>query len=160
MPFSCSVFIFSHFLSLTIARHFLGGSFTYRHVQQTSPSNSLSTIAVEVRFHISNHYFICTQQQVNEHLIVYLIGESTPYDAKKKAYLWHDVEHVRKNPGYYRIQCHTDPSNKACESFSEEMWAHCESANENSGYSILRRQFVLNLDLSKSIQLHYVGTLQ
>ena len=160
MTFSCSLLICSQFFSLTTALHFLGGSFTYRHVRQTSPSDKLSSIAVEVRFHISNHYFICTQQQVNEHLVVYLIGESITYDAKTKAYLWHDVGPVRKNRDYYRIQCHSDPSNKACNALNEEMWAYCESANENSGYSILRRQFMLRVDLSKPIQLHYVGTLK
>jgi hypothetical protein len=96
---------FPSFFSLSIASHFLGGSFTYRHIQQPIDYNSYKSILVEIRFHISDHYFICTPEQVNEHMIVYLIGESVPYDKINNTYLWFETEAIRKNKHFYNIEC-------------------------------------------------------
>ncbi|CAF0784337.1 unnamed protein product [Rotaria sp. Silwood1] len=98
--------------------------------------NPANDLAIEIRFHISDHYFICTPEQVNEHMIVYLIGESVPYDKINNQYL-------------------CESQNHACKHFQEKTWAYCESANENSGYSILRRQFLLMIEKYKPIQLRY-----
>jgi hypothetical protein len=148
--------VFLSFFSLIIASHFLGGSFTYRHIQQSIDYKKYSSVLVELRFHISNHYFICTPEQVNEHLIVYLIGETVPYDETNKKYLWYDTEAIRKKSDFYQIQCVSERNNQACTNFQEETWAYCESANQNSGYSILRRQFLLIIERFKPIQLLYV----
>jgi len=148
--------IFPFFFSLTIASHFLGGSFTYRHIQQSINSKSHKSILVEIRFHITDHYFICTPEQVNEHMIVYLIGESVPYDKINNKYLWYETEAIRNNKNFYNIECISEYNNNACQDFQEETWAYCESSNQNNGYSILRRQFLLIVEKFKPIQLRYV----
>ncbi len=148
--------IFSSFFSFIIASHFLGGSFTYRYIQQTNGYKDRFSVLVELRFHISNHYFICTPEQVNEHLIVYLIGERVRYDETNKRYLWNETEAIQKKPDFYKIQCVSERNNEACKNFQEETWAYCESANQISGYSILRRQFLLIVEKFKPIELVYV----
>jgi hypothetical protein len=148
--------IFLYLFSLTIASHFLGGSFTYRHIQQSINHKLYKSVLVEIRFHISDHYFICTSDQVNQHMIVYLIGETVPYDGLNNRYLWYETDAIRRNRDYYNIECLSEQSNSACEQFREETWAYCESANRNSGYSILRRQFLLIVDRFKPFHLRYV----
>jgi hypothetical protein len=131
--------IFSLFFSLTIASHFLGGSFTYRHIQQSINHKLYKSVLVEIRFHISDHYFICTPEQVNDHMIVYLIGESAPYDKINDQYLWYETESVRKNPNFYDIECLSESFNRGCKNFQEKTWAYCESANQNIlPYKLLR----------------------
>ncbi|CAF2337327.1 unnamed protein product [Rotaria sp. Silwood2] len=147
--------IFTLFFSLTNASHFLGGSFTYRHFQQPINYKLYKLVLVEIRFHISDHYFICTPEQVNEHMIVYLIGESVPYDEINNRYLWYKTDAIRRNKYFYNIECLSESYNRACKHFQEKTWAYCESANQNSGYSILRRQFLLMLEKYKPIQLRY-----
>ena len=147
---------FSLFFSLSIASHFLGGSFTYRRIQQANNGEKHLSILVELRFHISNHFFICTPEQVNQHLIVYLIGESVNYDNQTKKYLWYDTNAISKDSNYYKIKCISKTDNRACTNFTEEIWGYCESANQISGYSIVRRQFLLIVEKFKPIQLSYV----
>ncbi|CAF3414379.1 unnamed protein product [Rotaria socialis] len=141
--------------SLTRASHFLGGSFTYRHIEQPINHNSYESIVVEIRFHMSDHYFICTPEQINEHMIVYFIGESVPYDEINHRYLWYETESIKRNKYFYNIECMSDSHNRACKHFQEKTWAYCESANQNNGYSILRRQFLLIFEKYKPIQLRY-----
>ncbi|CAF3316824.1 unnamed protein product [Rotaria socialis] len=143
--------------SLTRASHFLGGSFTYRHIEQPINHNSYESIVVEIRFHMSDHYFICTPEQINEHMIVYFIGESVPYDEINHRYLWYETESIKRNKYFYNIECMSDSHNRACKHFQEKTWAYCESANQNNGYSILRRQFLLIFEKYKPIQLRYLN---
>ncbi|CAF3808943.1 unnamed protein product [Adineta steineri] len=143
------------FFSLTNASHFLGGSFTYRHISQPIDYNRYKPILVELRFHISNHYFICTPEQVNDHMIVYLIGESVPYDSINNTYLWYETEAIRRNINFYNIEFTCKSNNYACKNFQEKTWGYCESVNQNSGYSILRRQFLLIMEKYEQIQLYY-----
>ncbi|CAF0917120.1 unnamed protein product [Rotaria sordida] len=147
--------IFPLFFSLTKTSHFLGGSFTYRHIQQPINYKLYKSVLVEIRFHISDHYFICTPEQVNEHMIVYLIGESVPYDEINNRYLWYETDAIRRNKYFYNIECLSESHNRACKHFHEKTWAYCESANQHSGYSILRRQFLLMIEKYKPIQLRY-----
>lgn len=146
----------SRFLSFSSASHFLGGSFTYRHYQTAITDQPYRPVLVEIRFHISNHYFICSPEQVNEHLIVFLIGETVPYDQSNRRYLWHEATEVRRNKDFYRLNCGSSPTNAACLNLKEEIWAYCESANQKSGYSIVRRRFLLNVERFKPMELHYV----
>ncbi|CAF3343964.1 unnamed protein product [Rotaria sp. Silwood1] len=155
MMFQFFLTILPLFFSLTEASHFLGGSFTYRHFQQPINYKLYKLVLVEIRFHISDHYFICTPEQVNEHMIVYLIGESVPYDKINNQYLWYKTDAIRRNKYFYNIECLSESQNHACKHFQEKTWAYCESANENSGYSILRRQFLLMIEKYKPIQLRY-----
>lgn len=148
--------LFSSFFSSILAFHFLGGSFTYRHVPRQSNSRELIPISVELRFHISSHYFICTPEQVNNHLPVYLIGENVPYDNSAQEYLWFRTSAVQNNPKFYDIHCLTNYNNRACDNFAEKTWAYCESANNRSGYSILRRRFVLPVRTYQPMYLEYV----
>lgn len=148
--------IFSFIFSLTFASHFLGGSFTYRHIQQPIDYTKYKSVLVEIRFHISDHYFICTPEQINEHMVVYLIGEFVPYNEMTKEYFWYETEGIRKNKNYYNIECSSEFNNVGCLSFQEKTWAYCESVNQNSGYSILRRQFLLIVEKFSPIQLRYV----
>ena len=148
--------LFSSFFSSTFASHFLGGSFTYRHIPQPNNTRESRLVLVEVRFHISNHYFLCTSEQVNNHLIVYLIGASIPYDSFRKQYLWFETPEIRSNQHFYDIQCLTAYNNQACHGFSEKTWGYCESANNRSGYSILRRHFLLSVQTHRPIFLTYV----
>jgi len=154
--FQFFLIIFSSIFSLTIASHFLGGSFTYRHIQQPINYKEYKSILVEIRFHISDHYFICTPEQVNKHMILYLIGESVQYDEINNEYLWYETEAIRKNKNFYNIECLSEYNNRACQDFQEQTWAYCESTNQNNGYSILRRQFLLIIERFKPIQLRYV----
>lgn len=150
-------FIFSFlYISTTIASHFLGGSFTYRYIEQPTTHKLYKSVLVEIRFHITDHYFICTPEQINKHLIVYLIGESVPYDEINHRYLWYETESIKRNKNFYNIECISDSHNRACKYFQEKTWAYCESANPNNGYSILRRQFLLTVEYFKPIQLRYV----
>jgi hypothetical protein len=152
--------IYSHFLLLTIAWHFLGGSFTYRHHPSSMNRQQDRSILVEIRFHISNHYFMCTPMQVNEHFHVYLVGENILVNESNGQYLWHDAQVVKHDRNFYRIKCIDVRTNtSSCQMFNEDIWAYCESANDNSGYSILRRQFLFNIEQSKSIVLAYVCRL-
>ena len=148
--------VFSNFLSFVIALHFLGGSFTYRDYPGATADQQRIPVLVEIRLHISNHYFICSPQQVNDHLIVFLVGERIAYDQNNHVYLWHDAEEVHRNKDFYKIQCVSARNNAACRGFDEEMWAYCESANPKNGYSILRRQFLMNVERFKTIKVVYV----
>jgi hypothetical protein len=129
--FQFFLIIFLSFFSLTKSSHFLGGSFTYRHIQQPINYKLYKSILVEIRFHISDHYFICTSEQINEHMILYLIGESVPYDEMNNKYLWYETEAIRKNKNFYNIECTNEYNNHGCQDFQEKTWAYCESANQN-----------------------------
>jgi hypothetical protein len=89
-------------------------------------------------------------------MILYLIGESVQYDEITNEYLWYETEAIRKNKNFYNIECLSEYNNRACQDFQEKTWAYCESTNQNSGYSILRRQFLLIIERFKPIQLRYV----
>lgn len=148
---------FSSIFSLTISFHFLGGSFTYRHIEQSSINYRIyETVLVEIRFHISDHYFICTSDDINEHMVVYLLGESVLYDHMTQQYLWFNTESIRKNKNFYNIECLTMYKNSGCSNFQEKIWGYCESVNKNSGYSIIRRQFLFIIEKFRPIQLRYV----
>lgn len=149
--------VISSILSSMMAFHFLGGSFTYRHIPRQINTRELISILVELRFHISNHYFICTPEQVNNHLMVYLIGENVPYDYVNQQYLWFKTSAVQNNRKFYDIHCLTNYNNRACDDFTEKTWGYCESANNRSGYSILRRRFVLPVQPYQPLYLEYVG---
>lgn len=142
--------------SLGLASHFLGASLSYRHVQEPTNNTLQKTILVEITFHISNHYFICTPEEVNAHQIVYLIGESVKYDEKTKSYLWFQTNSIKRNKSFYNIQCFIDNDNRTCKNFDEKTWGYCEGVNKENGYSILRRQFLFKVEKFKPIQLHYV----
>jgi hypothetical protein len=129
--FEFFLIIFFLFFSLTNASHFLGGSFTYRHIPQPIDTKLYKSVLIELRFHISDHYFICTPEQVNEHMIVYLIGETVSYDEINDKYLWYETEAIRKNKNFYDIECLSESSNDGCKNFQEKTWAYCESANQN-----------------------------
>ena len=111
-------FFFLEIFSFTNSSHFLGGSFTYKHQSQIIDSKIAKSILVEIRFHISNHFFLCTSEQINKHTIAYLIGKNVSYD--------------------FDIQCLSEKHNQACEHFKQQTWGYCESANEKNGYSILK----------------------
>ena len=149
--------IFTAFCSMLEASHFLGGAFTYRPISVQSNKRGYGTILVEIRFHISNHYYFCTADQVNQHAVAYLLGQKAPYDAQNETYLWHQAELVSEIPAYYKIKCFSGSDRSDCTGFDQEIWAYCESSNPSSGYSILRRQFELEIDLSQRLQLFYVG---
>jgi len=116
--------------SFTTSSHFLGGSFTYKHIQQILHSK---LILVEIRFHITNQFFLCTSEHINKHTRVYLTREK-----------------------YDQIKCLSERLNKACDHFNESIWAYCENANEKNGYSILKRQFLLIIERFKPLTLFYV----
>jgi hypothetical protein len=151
-----SLLIFLFIFSLTKCSHFLGGSFTYQQIQPTIGYKTYKSVLIEIRFHISNHFFICTSEQINEHMVVYLIGENVPYDNITQKYRWDQTMAMKENQQYYDIKCFSDRQNKACDDFKQKTWAYCESANENSGYSILRRQFLLIVERFKPMNLYYV----
>ncbi|CAF0727785.1 unnamed protein product [Adineta ricciae] len=96
-------------------------------------------------------------EQVNKHFVAYVIGESVPYDNKTKTYLWLEAEELRKNKDYYKIQCLSRTNENGCEDFQQATWGYCESSNDNSGYSILRRQFLLKLAKHESVQLSHTS---
>ncbi|CAF2699820.1 unnamed protein product [Rotaria sp. Silwood2] len=131
--------IFTLFFSLTNASHFLGGSFTFRHFQQPINYKLYKLVLVEIRFHISDHYFICTPEQVNEHMIVYLIGESVPYDEINNRYLWYKTDAIRRNKYFYNIECLSESYNRACK---QRVWwcvRHCAGMLGMQNQSIAQR---------------------
>ena len=143
-------------LLLTKTSHFLGGSFTYQQIKRIITPKQSKSVLVELRFHVSNHFFLCTSQQVNEHFNVYLTGDVPRFDQTTNAYQENRSASLRANQRSYDIQCASEAKNSACDSFKQEVWGHCESANPISGYSILKRQFSLIADRFKPLYLHYV----
>ncbi|CAF1509175.1 unnamed protein product [Adineta steineri] len=112
-------------------------------------------VDLEIRFHISNHFFLCTSEQINEHVIIYLIGENIPYDNQTKEYLWNQTMAKKKDKQYYNIKCLSETHNSACQNFTQQISGYCESANEKNGYSILKRQFLLIVERFKPLNLYY-----
>ncbi|CAF3786929.1 unnamed protein product [Adineta steineri] len=112
-------------------------------------------VDLEIRFHISNHFFLCTSEQINEHVIIYLIGENIPYDNQTKEYLWNQTIAKKKDKQYYNIKCLSEIHNSACQNFTQQISGYCEGANEKNGYSILKRQFLLIVDRFKPLNLYY-----
>lgn len=123
--------------SFITCSHFLGGSFTYKHVQQILQSK---IILVEIRFHVTNQFFLCTSEQITKHTSVNLIEK-----------------YLKQNEEFYQIKCLSERLNKACDQFKEQTWAYCVNANEINGYSILKRQFLLIIERFKPLNLFYVS---
>lgn len=136
--------------------HFLGGSFTYQPNTFAGDSSNVRNIFVEIRLHISDHYFFCSPEQVNDHEILYLIGANVDWDDSIKQYRWFDRPFIT-DKNFYRIQCISLSQNAACQTFTEDMWGYCESSNKKMGYSILIRRFQMVVERFKPIELAYVG---
>lgn len=150
------LFVFSDIFLLIKASHFLGGSFTYRQNPNEILHNDKLSIFIEIRFHISHHYFQCTDERVNQHMEAYLVGDVIPYNQITKQYQWFQVEVYKKHQTYYDIFCTETNLEQACENFQEHIWAYCESANEKLQYSILRRQFAFKVPRFKTITIRHV----
>jgi hypothetical protein len=148
--------ILSSFFSLTRASHFLGGSFTFRQDYQTSVSAEYTSFWVEIRFHMTDHYFICTPEYVNNHILAYLIPETVRYDAKTKEHLWFQTNQYINNRTFYDLQCTSYSNGNDCVNFNEKIWAYCESANQKKHYAILRRQFFFTIPKTSTVDLQYV----
>jgi len=148
--------VFFDIFLLINASHFLGGSFTYRQNPNENVHDNYQSILVEIRFHISHHYFQCTDQHVNQHMEAYLVGDTIPYDQTTNTFQWFQVQAYLKNPSYYNIYCRSTGTEQICDTFRELIWGYCESANEKLQYSILRRQFALNISRFQTIEIHYV----
>ncbi|CAF1270906.1 unnamed protein product [Rotaria sordida] len=88
-------------------------------------------------------------------MIVYLIDENVLYDNTTKKYLWNQTLVKKRDQRYYDIKCFSDEFNNGCQNFKQQIWAYCESTNEKSGYSILKRQFLLTIERLKSLYLYY-----
>lgn len=116
-------------------------------------------ILVEIRFHLSDHFFLCTSEQINRHMIVYLIGETLSDDNE---YRWNETIAKTRGGGeeYYNIKCISERRNQACEQFKQQIWGYCENVNVKNGYSIVRRQFMLMVERFKPLNLYYVCGMQ
>jgi len=95
--------------------------------QNTQETRTNSTfLRIQIRFQIENKHFHCTNNRIR------LLDE----------------------PNY--IQCFSNQSNKACRDFHQELSGHCQIENELNQYLIIERQFLLDVEYSKSISLFYV----
>ena len=54
------------------------------------------------------------------------------------------------------IKCFSEKSNKACQNFKQPVWVFCEHTNKKSGYSILKREFLLIVERYKPLNVYYV----
>ncbi|CAF1240722.1 unnamed protein product [Rotaria sordida] len=121
IAYQFSLLIFLLIFSLIQCLHFLGRSFTYKHVQQIIDYKIYKSILVEIHFPISNNFFLCTSKQINDHMIAYLIDENILYDNTTKKYLWNQTLIKKRDQQYYDIECFSDKFHNACQNFKQQI---------------------------------------